>query len=341
MTANRLKLFLISFLMILAPTVSQASQYLKFFPTELQEKLSPFIFEKNYKGIHSTNNHYTYFVNEENKINTPLIIVTGLEDPIPLWFMTVRRALDYGFKYIAVVEIRGQGQSDRVLPESSILYVDNFEDYSKDFLLFLDDLQSLNSQWKKSPFVIAHSTGAAVIAHTLPQWKKRFPKSVPIKMSFWTPFFKLKISPFINNSPVRWLLSLSDKVTGYLGKPLLVREYKKKSFSENTLTTDPTHFELSQKLKIDEGLGSRGLSLHWVLETLNGIDSFMANKEVWLNQPTLIFKADNEQIVDNDYSFKNSQVTTLEVSGAKHGLNIEKPETLDWVSQKTFDFFVQ
>ncbi len=317
----------------------EASPYLRHFPEEVQKRLAPHIQEGQYQGVDNKINHFTYFEDLNNKITTPLILVTGLEDPIPLWFLTVEKALAFGFQRIAVVEIRGQGQSEMVLPGKRLIYIQDFDNYVKDFLSFLKKMFLLGPEWLEPAFVVSHSTGALVVANALPRWEKEFPKTYPRKLAFWTPFFKLKISPLINNTLVRGFLKTVDSSLSYFSSPFLVRHYKPKEFRKNSITTDQKNFALSQTMKFDEGLGTEGLSLHWVLETLEAIDVFRENQKNWLQVPTLLFKAEIEQIVDNNYDLENPFVKEVFVSHAKHALNLEKPKTLSKVTKKTFEFF--
>ncbi len=319
----------------------KASPYLKHFPKEVQSRLAPFINEGQYQGVDNKINHFTYFEDLNNNIATPLILVTGLEDPIPLWFLTVEKALAFGFQKIVVVEIRGQGQSEMILSGKRLIYVQDFNHYVEDFLSFLKKMFELGPGWQEPAFVVSHSTGALVVGHALPHWKKEIPKTYPSKLVFWTPFFKLNISPLINNSFVRTFLRGVDSTISSFGSPFLVRQYKPKAFKENTITTDRDNFALSQTMKFKEGLGTEGLSLRWVLETLEAIELFKENQKNWLQVPTLLFKAEIEQIVDNNYDLKNPFVKEILVSKAKHALNLEKPKTLLKVTDKTFNFFTR
>ncbi len=165
-----------------------------------------------YAGEENTKNYYAHFSFPENQKDETLLIITGIEDPVPLWFDTVIKAKDYGFKKVYVVELRGQGQSQRVPGNTkNLIHIKSFEYYYLDLISALRNIKSKGG-FNKTVHVISHSTGSLVLGNSLKRIKEELPSIHFGAFAFWTPLVSLKISPLINNAIIRPIISLDEKI---------------------------------------------------------------------------------------------------------------------------------
>jgi alpha-beta hydrolase superfamily lysophospholipase len=93
-------------------------------------------------------------------------------------------------------------------------------------------------------------------------------------------------------------------------------------------------------MRFKGGLGSDGVTLHWVLEAIKASADFRKHLKTDMNIETLVLKAGEETVVDNSYEFSNKKIIVKNVIGAKHALNIETNEILNSVINLTFEFLL-
>ena len=292
--------------------------------------------QHNYTGTGNKNNYYAQFDFPEGKIDNPLFLITGLEDPVPTWFDTVLLAKKQGFRKVYIVEIRAQGESERE-GKRNIIHVDNFESYYKDLALAFYNINK-RERIGKPIYLIAHSTGALLFSNGLDKIKNSLPSLSVKAMAFWTPLFVLNISPVLNNPIVKPIISFFNNLYRKCCGLYLARSYGPKDFESNTLTHDPAKFKRSEDLKFKFKLGTKGVSLHWALESIDATKNVL-EKVKRLDFPLIIFKAGKEEIVSNDYQIDKSNISVLTVPEARHALNIERDLILNSVWIKTIDFW--
>lgn len=294
-----------------------------------------------YEGVGGTHNYYSYIAAPNNPIEHPLILVTGLEDIVENWWPTVKKALSDGYQEIYIYEIRGQGRSDRV-PKNSIkaAHVEKFENYTEDFMRFLKNLDESGKTAKKRPFIIAHSTGSLVISSALPEIREKLPHWSPKKIVFWTPYIKLKVTPLLNNFVVRPLIAGIDWFASKLGILIMGKKFVIQNFEENRLTSNREFFEWSERIRRGNGWASSGVTLKWVLESMKVSNQFLKDHYQQIKVPCLIFTAENDHVVDNDWKLENSHIEVREIKGALHALHMERREIFDKAIRESFDFFL-
>lgn len=297
--------------------------------------------EHFYTGTGGTRNHYVRFSFPENSRANPLVIVTGAEDPVPLWFSTALEFRSHGFKDIYIVDIRGQGQSDRVPGNSeNALHVNDFNNYYLDFIAALKDIDT-QSPFQEPVVILSHSTGSLVVGMSLPKIKKQLPQLKIAALAFWSPLLKLPVSPILDNALVRPLASGFERLYRLCCGLVLAKTYQKGEFKDNNLTSDPAQFEFLQKLKYDHQLGSSGVSLRWALNALEETQKLRAGPLMSLKTPTVIFFAENENVVDNYVRINNSSIMVETISKTRHALHLESPDIRVQLVDQTMAFFLQ
>jgi len=292
-----------------------------------------------YQGHQGTKNYYAHFYFVKGEIEAPLFLITGLEDPVPMWFDTVLLAKKKGFRNIFIIELRGQGQSERVPGNTKkLIHVEKFHDYNIDLINAFKHI-SKNSQLRFDlSYFIAHSTGALIFTKTYSSIKKVIPSIFIKGASLWTPLYAVELNPLLNNTLVKPIVSLFNKVYRKYGGVFCAKSYKVKGFKDNMLTTDRDKFKRSQDIKLKYGLGSSGVSLHWVLELVESLKSIENNIND-ISFPTIMFKVDNDRIVSNDYQFSSDYIEIVNIKDSRHALNIERDSILIQVWEKTLSFW--
>ncbi len=325
-----------------APLSNIAAAFIVFFlnlPLALGMDPPPELQRHHYMGLAETKNHYSLLERWQQPIKTPLIILTGVEDLPENWWETATSALEYGFSQVFIFELRGQGHSQRVPGNSKkAIHVEQFRDYASDFLLFLKVIQTRHGI-DKQPYIIAHSTGAPVLATAIPMIRESKPGLLPLKVSLWTPLIRLSLSPFIESKPMTAILTFIDRIATGLGFFLMGRRFSDRPFATNKLTNDKKKYEWAEAIRRSNNLNSSGVSLHWGLQTQKATLRLLTNNYAALNVSTLVFVAEDDQVVNNNWSIDNEHWKIKKINNAKHALHLAPDFVLTPILRETFRFF--
>jgi len=311
----------------------------KFWPSDQAQILIRNKTDRYYDGKDGTRNYYAQFSFPDNLRDNALIIVTGVEDPVPLWFDTVLKSHKRGFKFVYIIELRGQGKSERVPGnDGGLIHVNNFADYYEDFIFALKDINKKNI-FNKPVYIISHSAGSLVVGNSLGRISDEIPNLKIGAMSLWSPLVSMRVSPYINNFVVRPVLSFVEKLYQACCGILVGKKYLPGNFADNNLTTDLDKFKLSKSIRFDYSLGSSGVSLKWAIDAIRATKTFKEKNFNNLNIPTFIVKAENDRVVMNNFKYTNKDITDWIAPKAKHALNIENSIIFNEMTGRTFDFF--
>ncbi len=312
----------------------------KLWPPSESSLIQKYMLNRFYEGEAGLNNYYAKFHKPDNCINSPLIIITGADDPVPAWFDTALNAMKLGFKSIYIIEIRGQGQSQRVAGnEAKLLHVEKFDNYKLDLISALRSIEDLDG-FLDPVYVISHSTGSLVLANAFKDIKRQLPSLKIKSMSFWAPLIKMNLQPWVSNPFVHSAISTFEKIYSSCCGLFVAQKIPNVPFSENKLTSDEGKYKRLQKLKKSYGLGSTGVSLRWAVDALTETQLVQSDQMKSLKIPILIMKSEKDFIVSNEYNFDSANVKVETIPLAFHSIHIEKDEIFDKVFKITFDFFL-
>ncbi|MCF6233291.1 MAG: alpha/beta hydrolase [Rhodobacteraceae bacterium] len=251
-----------------------------------------------------------------------VLIFPGRTEYIEKYGQTAQELTRRGFA-VLVIDWRGQGLSDRLLPDRQIGHVARFTDFQKDIAAMLRVTRELDLP---RPFhLLGHSMGGAIglravmeglmvqsCAFTGPMW------------GIYTPHIL---------GPIAWATATIGPMLG-LGAWLppntsLDHYVLKQAFDGNLLTHDPEMYAMMQdQLKAQADLGLGGPSLVWLREALNECKTLAARASP--DMPCLTFLGTKEAIVDRDAVRARMQVWPRgeidEVQGAHHEVLMERPE---------------
>ena len=161
--------------------------------------------------------------------------------------------------HVLVVDWRGQGLSDRLLPEIRLGHVELFADYQADVAAVVEAADAL--ELPKPRFLLAHSMGGCIGLRAVMD-------GLPVAAAaFSGPMWGIQFSGFLR--PAAWALSWSGSRVGLGGRcaPGTKPEsyIATETFETNLLTRDRTTFEWMQsQVAADPGFQLGGPTLKWV-----------------------------------------------------------------------------
>lgn len=306
-----------------------------FFDAKLEQSALQFNKIKNHETFKSKKNHkinWTYIAADKAKYAKPLgtVIISPGRTESSLNWMEYSLALRNKGYSVAIIDHLGQGQSERLTPQSDKGHIDFFETYVEDFNLFLSRVKH---RLAGPYFLIANSMGApiALLADT----------SAIEKIILHAPMFKIKTAPL-----PYFLGSFFSKILNDLGQSEkyapMTGSYAPAPFSDNTFATSKARYEFDVSLlKKNPSFIVGGPTVQWVNEALR-VPELVKKSFQKIRTPILLFQADEENFVDNEIQSKlcssNSNCQLIMWPKSKHVLHLEEDPTLNALFSKTMDF---
>lgn len=284
--------------------------------------------------------------------NGPLVISPGRGESYIQYAELAYDLSAFDFGPIYIIDHRGQGFSDRLLPDYKKGHVEDFYNYVEDFAVFVEsvnqDLQRLEVQ--EQPSLIAHSMGGTIATlHLLHDKGRTFKRAVMI-----SPMYGLSLSPkeylvvkVVLN--VRNLLGRCDDYVKVEDKNKSLLEQIDRPFdSHNYYTSSEDRFVMTKKTLVQE---NQAINLGkptncWVLEAIRATERIGTFRNE-LRTPTLLLQAEDERRVTTSHqnefcSFVNRKYCTLEVvTGSRHAIHNERDVIREPVLERINEFFLE
>jgi lysophospholipase len=232
----------------------------------------------------------------------------------------VGELLDRGFA-VAMMDWRGQGLSDRPLPDPDKGHIDRFETYLADLRLYLDAV--LGPDTPRPLLALGHSMGAHLFLrfHSLHG-------STPFDAAVVTaPMMGLKREGLLRN-----VLRLTPPITAldrsylYGAGPFRAAQQK---FAGNVLTHDERRFRFTEQwFAADPRLSLGGPTIGWCRQAVRSMDAALAPGALErIDLPLLLLSSGADDLVDTAiHGIVASRIRTAQhvtIDGARHEAMME------------------
>jgi lysophospholipase len=244
---------------------------------------------QNAQGLH-IRFHYTM----KSSATKTILILPGRSEPA-MKYAELVYDLDSPEVNIFVLDHQGQGESDRVLPDTQKGHVVNFQDYVNDVALFMKKIvlrEARNTQL----LLLAHSMGGPIGVHYLAQNPNVFQKAF-----LNAPMLKINTKPYaeiIAKIYSMFLIKTGKKNEYAPGKgPYVLDE---DTFEKNAVTHSEVRFETNKGLFRDfPYLIVGGPTVNWVYTSLKATAKiqYLGPK---INIPIFMLQSGHDEYVKND-----------------------------------------
>ncbi|NVO29073.1 alpha/beta hydrolase [Donghicola sp. C2-DW-16] len=251
-----------------------------------------------------------------------VLLFTGRTEYIEKYGITATELAQLGLA-TATMDWRGQGLSNRALPDRLIGHVGQFADYQHDAQAFFEYAAAMNLP--KPWYILGHSMGGCIALRSVIN-------QAPVAgVIFTAPMWGIQMSSLLR--PVAWSVSwAADKVAlGHLLVPSTTRRpYTENSpFLGNALTTDSDMYAyMRAQTEAHPDLGLGGPSLNWLNQALR--ETLALASIPCPDVPALCFLGSLESIVEPHEirrrmrTWKNG--TLIDVQNGQHEVLMETPE---------------
>jgi lysophospholipase len=243
-------------------------------------------------GVNRIRLNYAVFSNAENQ--DCIVLVPGRSEGYLKYKELSYNLAQQGYN-VFILDHRGQGISERILPSPFKGYVADFDHYSDDLHAFIEQVVGKYCQTK--PYLLAHSMGGAIAIRYMQRHQDMIKAAV-----ISSPMIA------INSGGIpRWLAAclirfgsqlnqwLSDNPWYFLGQT----DFKMSSFADNNLMQSSKRYQTFYELyhsTTEIQLG--GVTFHWLAQALK-TEKIIFEQLHRLNTPLLVLQASGDSIVDN------------------------------------------
>jgi lysophospholipase len=270
-----------------------------------------------------------------------ILLLPGRSEFMEKYVETIQELKRRGFS-VFMFDWRGQGLSDRMLPDRRKGYVLNYDDYLRDLKQFVDEFVN-PSQQGPGIVVLAHSMGG----HVALRFFHDFPGIVG-KAVLTSPLIDIAGSRWVVRS-LKALVTLAVK-TGfqerYAAKRTRDSGSSDKRFSYNRLTHDPVRFRRTKKLlQNNPDLAVDGVTFGWLGATFHSIDILSGKGYVeGIALPILIVAAGADQVVSlqaqKAICERLPHARIITIPRARHEILLET-DSMRHAFWRAFDRFIQ
>jgi lysophospholipase len=240
---------------------------------------------------------------------------------------------------VVTFDWRGQGLSDRILPNRYKGYVASYEDYLKDLACFMDE--HVLQKDDRPVIMLAHSMGGHIALRYLHDHPGRVEKAV-----LTSPLIDIA-GPVILTKTMKMIVKIAARsgLKKYYATRANAFDPSKKCFTGNRLTRDPHRFQQTIQMIIDNpDVAVGGVTFGWLDATFNSIQHLMVDGyPESITTPLKMISAGEDEIVSVAAQKKICQrlpnCDFVVIPDALHELLIETDTVLEkfWA---TFDAFV-
>ena len=263
-----------------------------------------------------------------------MVILPGRTEYIEKYGLVISDLAKAGWGAL-VIDWRGQGMSDRFLPDARMGHVSHFADYQRDLDVILtaaDELAPGPKPW------LVHSMGGCIGFRGLLHGKR------PSAVSFSAPMLGLSQSDLLTKALHLLSFALRPLDRGKTYAPTTGPDFglPGMNFDENNLTTDRKQFDrMKAQINDTPELALGGPSLRWTCEAIREMSALA--RQPAPDVAALFGLGSDEAIVSpkaiRDRVAAWASASLSEFSDAKHELMMERSEIRDEFLRQTLSLF--
>lgn len=284
-----------------------------------------------FDGANNVKIYYKYFI-QDSLENGAIVISDGRTEAAVKYKEVIYDLFKNGYS-VYIHDHRGQGFSGRMVADTDMGYVDEFQNYITDMKYFYDNF--VVSQSHENIFLLAHSLGGAIGVTYLEEHPTDFSAAAFSSPLLGLPFPTCLAVGILTGDEPEYAMGNTNYEEGLV------------SFEENTLTNSKIRYDQMNTV-FEEIPKARlgGASYQWVNKSCKQFDIIFENISK-IKTPLILFSGGNEEIVSpsahhdfiNELNSFGRNAKGYLVEGAKHELLIETDDIRIPVLTKILDFY--
>ena len=269
------------------------------------------------------------------------LLMNGQTEFIEKYFEVIDELRRRGFSVITF-DWRGQGGSDRLLPDPRKAHIADFAEYDRDLDTVLrQTVKPLALQLGLPVIAMAHSMGGHILIRRLHDVRDEFAAAI-------------LCAPMLGINPRGAPWWVVEKMAAYLNRRgpstefvwgMAARDQLKLPFSLQIVTSDPTRYARNQALlAADPDLRVNGPTWGWLAAALHTIAlTRSAGYAEAIRTPCLFFGAGRDRVCDTQairvFARRLPKAEYVEITGAEHEILMER-DIFRAQLWSRFDYFI-
>ena len=256
------------------------------------------------------------------------VLLNGQTEFIEKYFEVIDELRGRGFQVVAL-DWRGQGGSERLLPETPLKgHIHDFAEYDADLEALMEKMVAPLLAPGTRPIALAHSMGGHILLRYLSRQPERFAAA-----AFCAPMLM-----FSTRGQPRWLVDVVTWIMTHTGRAedfvwgMASRDPLTMTFKDQLVTSDPARFQRGKDfLKTHPQLRLAGPTWGWVAAAWRSITNFAARDFAGrIRTPVLICGAGHDRICVTDdtrrFAGRLPDCRYVEIAGAEHEILMERDD---------------
>ena len=266
------------------------------------------------------------------------VLLGGQTEFIEKYFEVIDELRGRGFM-VATFDWRGQGGSDRLLPDDSRKsYVNDFADYDEDLSVFLQEI--VMPMGDARPVALAHSMGGHNLLRHLAKYPDSFARAV-----LTAPMVAVSFRGY-----AAWMVALITAAQTRLGRGagwvwgMEARDPHAMTFARQMVTSDETRYARVQAiLRAQPALRLAGATWSWLSAAMRSM-AWLQTQAPRITTRLLLIGAGQDRIVvtaqTRSFAARLPNARYIEIAGAGHEMLLERDAIrAQW--WRAFDAFLE
>ncbi|MCF6214758.1 MAG: alpha/beta hydrolase [Emcibacter sp.] len=245
---------------------------------------------------------------------------------------------------VYTLDNRGQGLSDRMLPDRSKSHAEIFDDFSDDLNEFISKIVMADPRAKDIPvFLVGHSMGGHLCLRYLHDYPGVIKKAV-----IMAPMIEFNLGNSVISAVTKFIIRLACKIgfsTSFAFGQAAVFSKDRNLIRQKLLTHDKARYDVEAEIiESNPALYVGGATFGWLNKAMESTQKIQSSGFLdKISIPILIALAGSDQVVKSAASAElfighdNFNVVTIE--GSRHEIYREKDKYRDYLWQE-IDFFL-
>lgn len=276
--------------------------------------------------------YYEKFINPEEK--AVVVISHGFCEFAEKFEEVIYYFLCKGYS-VYIPEHRGHGKSDRAVDDLSKVYVENFDEYVRDFAGFVREIVK-KERGNKKFILYAHSMGGAIGALVLEEYPHLFDCAI-----LTSPMLKMRYNgmPEIAACFLKLYAMLFPVGKKYVPGQKAFDGQREADYG--CCTSGARYEYMFRKREKNERFRMNGATYGWSIGAMNAVKKLQRNVSR-VDIPVLLLQADNDMVVNNKgqnrFAKASKKVILIKIPNSRHEIYGSDHNTIKWYYEVIWKF---
>ena len=278
--------------------------------------------------------YYEQYLSKQHKAH--IAIAHGYTDGCYKFRESIYYFLQAGYS-VSIVDHRGHGYSYRQQTDLSKVTIGDFDEYLKDYRIFLEKKVRPVMQSDEKLYMYAHSMGGCIAALLMEEEPKLFDAAVLIAPMMEIQYGGLPENTALSITRAANLIGRREKYI--MGSGAFDGTY---DYEHSSIGSEARYAYLHDIQLHNPNYQTYGGTYAWLTAAVKATQRLLKNADRYCT-PTLLFQAEKDTTVgasgQNKFARKAHNVQLIQVKGAKHSIQLAPNEIMVPFMNEVLDFY--